>query len=836
MALATLLGNLPTELVVNAGPINGTVNSVGTDSDSKRTDFEDVVYHPTNNNSATSLTVKIPDEVTADARLKADAIANNTITRPKTLAEFLNAWKDSKVTYIEVEADIPSTLMTSTARPNGAPPLVVQGNGHTVDLGGTNLKLAAVTSETSVTFNNINFKEDIAGTATADSSSFLVTASGTGTKLTVNMHHFSLSRSDASSTTKGPIHGVYATGARVVFSGDNTFDMAGGIVRSVGSVEIANNASVTLKRNATDIYTSALRFAALPSGSVGKFSGLRIANGARLDIEQFNTTGKAKDATSLDGVYNEVTTGDDVTWRQQNFGYFIRSGQDTGNWTFGQKNSIEIPRILNGNALTSAYGKNIFFNAGLKLELKQNLANSYSPIQASQAMIRFISPNSLHVAIQNTYGNSQSGKIFYGVDTMNGKMLFTNATIQGWTGTNNSSSAANFTSTFKTLEVRENGSRKDGSPRTDANVFGNTTREFKIEGSGVGEIKINYIDQNGNKVGDTDMPLVDGTNFVGQSFKLATKEFAIDKMPVGYKWAIDEQVKPSAKTDAQSTGDTTNDADNGDAYGQANYAIVPMKGETYEYNIYVYTEGNPNITYTYVDALSGLPVATDKATVGSERAGNHVPAHIGNTIDWTSKLYTETNIPTNYVYAPSNKLPANATQPTTTKVTDTVTASHVLIYVYDPRYKGSLKLSEVPDLHFGVQVLSPENRGKIYPANFQGALTVLDDRTDIKDGWNLSVQQAAPLTSTDGKTILKNSLFFRQADGGGLTPLDTGSDVVVYDHTSKAGLGILETVSPIGNWNQKADGVGFYLQDNRSLAAGDYSTVLTWTLGAGPSA
>ncbi|CCK20457.1 hypothetical protein BN193_09590 [Lactococcus raffinolactis 4877] len=34
---------------------------------------------------------------------------------------------------------------------------------------------------------------------------------------------------------------------------------------------------------------------------------------------------------------------------------------------------------------------------------------------------------------------------------------------------------------------------------------------------------------------------------------------------------------------------------------------------------------------------------------------------------------------------------------------------------------------------------------------------------------------------------------------------------------------------------QKNDDVGFYLKDNGNFKAGDYSTVLTWTLGAGPS-
>lgn len=838
MAIVIILGSISTTLTANAliSP-NVGLETVGIDPDNKRTAFEDVIRDPDNNKSVTSVTIKTPDEVINNATYKADAIVNGTIASPKTQAEFLNAWKDGNVTYIDVEGDISTASITSTARPNGASPLIVQGNGHTVDLGGTNLKLAAITSDTIVTFNSINFKEDITvGTAPADSYSFLATANGTGTKLTVNMHNVSLSRSNATSTTKGPVHGVYATGARVVFSGNNSFDIAGGIVRSVGSVEIVDNASVTLVRNTSAYYTGAMRFGALPSGSVSKFNGLRIGNGATFDIDQPNATGAA-DTSSVDGTYGEVRTGDDVTWRQNNFGYFIRSNSTSGNWTFGQKNTIIIPKILNGNSLTIAYSKSVVFNAGTVLDFKQMLSNAYSPIQASAGTIRFISPKSLSMGIFAPNGNAKDGKLFYGLDAQGGKIFITNSTIQGWTGTKSSSSSPSFNTTFHTLEVRENGSRINGSAKTDANVFGNTTREFKIDGSGVGEVKINYIDQNGNKVGETDMPLVDGTNFVGQSFKLSTKEYAVDKMPKGYKWAIDEQVYTSAKTgdSGQPDGDTTNNADNGDSFGQANYAIVPMKGETYTYDVYVFSEGNPNITYTYVDPFSGLEIKSDKATVGSETARNYVPAHVGNTIDWTSKLYTELNVPTGYVYVPSSKLPSTVSQPTTSTVTDAVTPSNTFIYIYDPSYKGSLGLSTVPNINFGNHLISPENRGKEYPAKFSDDLIVNDDRRAIKDGWNLSVQQTTPLISADGKTVLKNSLFFRETDGGALAPLDSGSDLVIYDYTSQSTLGVLESVNLTSNWNKKTDGIGFYLKNNGKVTEGDYSTVLTWTLGAGPS-
>lgn len=117
--------------------------------------------------------------------------------------------------------------------------------------------------------------------------------------------------------------------------------------------------------------------------------------------------------------------------------------------------------------------------------------------------------------------------------------------------------------------------------------------------------------------------------------------------------------------------------------------------------------------------------------------------------------------------------------------------------------QGSIRLSTVPDLDFGSQIISPKNREKVYSANFSDDLIVDDDRKVIKDGWHLSVQQTTPLTSTDGKTKLRHLLFFRETDGGTLSDLDGGSDLVIYDYTSKSALGVLETVKPTSDWNKK---------------------------------
>lgn len=852
MALAIVLGAVPTGTAVNALTTQSVgLETVATDADAKRTDFEAAAKHPDADRSFTSVKVEVPDEITNDATYKQDAINNGTYQQVSNATEFVNAWNNASVTYIDVIGSAGTASNTTGERPNGAS-VIIQGNGNKVDLGTNTLKVGKITSDTTITLNNVDMQENITrGTGTslgADTKALIAANGGVGTKLTVNMHDVSVSKG-ASSSTNGPVHGVYGNGARVVLSGSNTFEIAGSIAQKVGSVEIANHASVKLARDSNDLYTGEFIFDG--SGSVSKVNGLLMGDYSKNEANQYdngsytNGTGSsaktvyAKEAQPVTGKFSSVTTGDKVTWVQKNFGYFTKIGSyDTGDYIFGQENMIDIPIVTNGNVLTIAFGKRVVFNAGTTLDIKQAMKSTSSPIQTVSGSIRFISPKSLHMAVQNANGTTSEGNILNA--TEGAPLYITNSSIQAWQnfgamGSNN----PNFTETFRVLEADSRGSKLNGAPVRKTDLFGKDkkTREFQTLATGVGEIKINYIDQNGNKIKVVDYPLADNVNFVGQSYNLANKEYALDQMPAGYKWAIDEQVPASAKTDAQSLGDSTNDNDNGDAYGQANYAIVPMKGETYEYNIYVYTEGNPNVTYTYVNPFTGLEIKSDKATVGSEAAGTaNVPAHVGNTIDWTSKLYTETNVPTGYLYVPSNLLPSNMAQPTTTEVKDTVTPSNTFIYVYDPSYKGSIELSAVTDIDFGNQLISPESRGNIYPATFKGDLIVNDDRSDVKDGWNLSVEQTTPLTSTDGKgTVLNNSLFFRETDGGTLTPLDNGGDLVVYDYTNQEALRVKETVNLTSKWNQKADGAGFYLKDSGKFKAGDYATVLTWTLGAGPS-
>lgn len=195
-AIAVILSGIVTQTtthVLAAPPINGTHNSVGVDPDAKRTAFEDAAMHPDANKTFTSVTIKTPDEVVNDTIYKDAAIANGTYKTAATLSEFLEAWKDGGVTYIEVTGDIPDAGVANGERKNGAS-VVIQGNGHTVDIGNSTLKLEKITSNTTITMSNIKVLQDLKP-GTAETLSLFNTNSGIGTNLSVNLHDVSLSPS-----------------------------------------------------------------------------------------------------------------------------------------------------------------------------------------------------------------------------------------------------------------------------------------------------------------------------------------------------------------------------------------------------------------------------------------------------------------------------------------------------------------------------------------------------------------------------------------------------------------------------------------------------------------
>ena len=196
-----------------------------------------------------------------------------------------------------------------------------------------------------------------------------------------------------------------------------------------------------------------------------------------------------------------------------------------------------------------------------------------------------------------------------------------NSLISTWSGTSSQTANPSGTSTAKFTNLvvgssAANSSITDtaGNTTTSPSVIqfgGSGTRELSTNAIDPGTVKINYINQNGTTVKSIDVPIDKDTNYIGQYLPLVTAYYAEDNMPENYMWALASQVPTSAATDAQSGGDSTTTADNGDAFGQANTAIVPMEGTEYTYNIYVYGEPNTSVQYQYMDVKTGNIVASD---------------------------------------------------------------------------------------------------------------------------------------------------------------------------------------------------------------------------------
>ncbi|SEH46192.1 beta strand repeat-containing protein [Fructobacillus pseudoficulneus] len=185
------------------------------------------------------------------------------------------------------------------------------------------------------------------------------------------------------------------------------------------------------------------------------------------------------------------------------------------------------------------------------------------------------------------------------------------------------------------------------------NTGAGTTRELLAQNDGLGQVFVEYIDQNGQMIRKVQVPLT-ADNVVGQRILLNGTEYAINQMPDGYMWALGSEIPTTAANDAQSGGDPTTADDNGDKSGQPTVAIIPDSQFTNTYKIYVY--GKPEtVQYQYVDENTHKVVPGPLGQTGTEDAQGLATANYGHTIDWTNSYYTATNVPNGYHYDQSNK-------------------------------------------------------------------------------------------------------------------------------------------------------------------------------------
>lgn len=671
--------------------------NVAIDTDNSRLDFENEVNNPKTESTPTTVTVEKSDQIANLDKHKKKAIEDSTYISVNSWESLKSAYQDNTKTYIQITNNI-SAPENVNARDLGwrEQSIIIDGGGYTI-----NTKTAAFNvgtrlspRESIFTITNANIihwqtTSNIANAGTAPQA-VIDTATGVGGLgyWRFNIDNVTLEGRD------GPNGAAAYQPRRLLNAEDSQVTLSGKIIVSakqelmqIGQVDIVNNSHIELNRTlGTTGY------------SMFYFLGYRIDNALDTGYDHTFTVGDGSTiiGTELDTYnsnnyplvyygFNSMKIGDNVDWMQDGFQMLVDMNRYTGSKrtnrsvTFGQNLKMTAKRTVGSNSLYATNQSNITFNAGTTLDLQQ-WNNNYVVRSDANSNIKFISPKELHLSRNSSTGSPVAGAIFYGAGTF----TMNNSQISTWQGSSSQNIApeGNRIEKFTELTV-QNGSTtvKDifGNPHT-SNIIDNTTRELQTNSLAPGNIKLNYIDQYGNNLKTMNYPINKDNNYIGQFLRLRTKDYVINNMPENYMWAIDEQVPIEAQEDSQSGGDSTTNADNGDKYGQADIAIVPMEGFEYSYNIYVYGKPNSSLKYEYKDIRSGKIIKSEFKNSEKEKSGTNLPpANFGNTIDWENEYYTTLNVPSGYHYATSQEL-NSAIQPKESVVDSEPETTTIFIY------------------------------------------------------------------------------------------------------------------------------------------------------------
>ncbi|MHC5228625.1 pectate lyase-like adhesive domain-containing protein, partial [Enterococcus sp. LJL99] len=667
------------------GEIKDKVN-VAVDSDTGRTDFDNGINNPSEQSTPTSVNVKVSDQITNLATYKAQAQANSTYASVSSWTELKAAYSDNTKTYIEVTGDFAAPTNVAT-RDLGwrQSNIIIDGGGHTLNMAGAafNVGTTATTKGSIFTITNVDLIHWQSGTMSGDSFNGAAdgvidsrNAVGGYGYWNYNIDNVSLHGRDGASGTDAyqPRRLLDAEDSQVTLSGKINVAAKQELMQ-IGQVDIANNAEVTLQRTLGTTGYSMFYFMAIRGDNAtdtGYAHTFTVGDGAKIQGNELSSYNGNTYPMVYYG-YNGIKVGDNVEWSQDGFQMLLDLNRYSGSnasgreVTFGQNLKMTATRTVGNNSLYATNRSKVTFNAGTILDLQQ--WNNSSVVQTDAgSTITFISPKSLHLSRNTATGGVATGNLFSGAGTF----TMNNSQISTWQGSDskNATPAGNRNLKFAKLSVSGGTTTvTDTAGNTStSNIIDTSTRELSTNAIDPGTIKLNYVDQYGKTIKTIQYPITSTDNYIGQYLQLRTKEYAMTNMPDNYMWAIADQLPTSAATDAQSGGDSTTTIDNGDSYGQADIAIVPMEGTEYTYNIYVYGNKNTNIQYQYKDLKTGQIVKSDYLNSEQEKAGTTLaPANYGNKIDWSSSYYTKTNVPDGYHYATSSELNGNI-QPTETTV------------------------------------------------------------------------------------------------------------------------------------------------------------------------
>ncbi|OUZ30024.1 hypothetical protein A5885_003204, partial [Enterococcus sp. 8E11_MSG4843] len=672
--------------------------NVSADPDMGREEFEQAINDGNKTNSPSGVTVDVPDQVKNKDLYKQTAIANGTYAAVTDWATLKAAYGNSSITYIEVTANITAATNVAT-RDLGwrETSVIIDGNGFTVNMAGAafNVGASSTVRGSIFTITNINLihwqsgtNSGDSGTGTADAVIDSRSATGGYGYWYFNIDNVTLEGRDGVSgtdTAYQPRRLLDAEDSQVTLSGKIVANVKQELMQ-IGEVAIANGSHVELNRTAGTTGYSMFYYMAIRGNNAsdtGFNHTFKVGDGATIIGNELSTYNSNNYPLVYYG-FNSITVGDDVTWKQDGFQMLLDFSRYSGSQsndrtaTFGQNLQMTATRTVGSNSLNVTNRAVVTFNAGTVLDLQQWNANTVVNVD-SGATIRFISPRALHLARLTSSGAVSAGRLITG----SGTFVMNNSQISTWQGSSSQTAAPEGNRNLKFVEMTISGTTttiKDTAGNvTTSNIVDTSTRELATVAIAPGTVTVNYVDQYGNIIKTVDMPIDPDVNYIGEYLDLQTLEYANDLMPDNYMWAIGTQVASSAKNDGQSGGDSTTNADNGDSYGQATVAIVPMENTNYTYNIYVYGVANNSVQYQYVDVKTGQVISSEYMNAGTEASGtDRVPANYGNVIDWTNSYYTSTNLPPGYYYATGAVLNGNVQPGSTTVGTG---ASLTTIYV-----------------------------------------------------------------------------------------------------------------------------------------------------------
>lgn len=699
----------------------------------------------------TSVTVAVPDQITNPQNYQQKKVDVATFDQ-------LNAaWQDGSTTYINITQDITPGASGSLGWRPANSSVIIDGNGHTIDLGQNNFRMYDSYNANNITLTNANFQQGYNWGDNDNQDESLVRI-GVGQYTSMAVNNISLSNDAAN---KNAIRLAYlGNGGKITFSGTNTFNITNELTRAVTSINFANGASVKVQRTANDYKNSIFYMGVIASSNyAGYGNNITMGDGSSFSASLYDLT-QSPNYSTIYQYLNGMTVGDNVTWSQNGFQRFIympdNSGVQNAVFTFGQNFDLIIPKTTQPYSIYLVNNTKMIFNAGAQVDINQYYPDVVVDLSGSSS-IQFISPKKLHLAMLNTNGTPANNGygVIYNFGSASPAFTINNSSLSSWTGYDTSQKNPNgdVNGQFSQLIIKNSANaylvNSDGST-TSTKILSNQSREIQTNSIAPGNIYVQYVDSNGNNIGSPkQITLPDGA-YIGQFINLKSKEVAQTDMPANYMWALGNQVYSGAKKDAQSGGDSSSPNDNGDSdTGQANVAIVPVLGTNFTYKVYVY--GQPETTsYEYVDKNTGKIMPAQNAGTAAPVSSNY-----GNVIDWTNSYYTKDGVPAGY------HISTTATQPTTT----TVGTSNPTVQLYVEGNSQTVTPTYQTD---GGQTLSP-----VSPITISGIT-----------GQTVTIPTEPAVDNYEISYVLVNG---QQVAPGATLTLANGTDKVVYVYKSLDG-------------------------------------------------